>query len=180
MLCSVSAKVARMSKVLQHLVSKQKRRLVVSGFDLDLTYITDQVIAMGLPASGVTGIYRNPQSEVIRFLDSFHGGEYKIYNLCTRPQDQYPPEKFGGAVVRAHAPCGGDGLVARDVACGEGKGARAERELERRGRRGRGASKDPWMTSLASARGMVAEGGADGGCAHCTCWGDSPRSQRGA
>ena len=32
-----------MSKVLQHLVSKQKKRLVVSGFDLDLTYITDQV-----------------------------------------------------------------------------------------------------------------------------------------
>ena len=45
-----------MSKVLQHLVSKQKKRIQISGFDLDLTYITDQIIAMGLSASGVTGI----------------------------------------------------------------------------------------------------------------------------
>ena len=90
-----------MSKVLQHLVSKQKRRININGFDLDLTYITDQIIAMGLPASGVSGIYRNPQSEVIRFLESFHGGGYRLYNLCKRPQDQYDPEKFGGSVVRS-------------------------------------------------------------------------------
>ena len=89
-----------MSKVLQHLVSKNKRRIIINGFDLDLTYITDQIIAMGLPATGVSGIYRNPQGEVIRFLESFHGGAFRIYNLCKRPQDQYDPEKFGGSVVR--------------------------------------------------------------------------------
>mmetsp|Transcript_23000 Transcript_23000/g.52147 ORF Transcript_23000/g.52147 Transcript_23000/m.52147 type:complete len:499 (-) Transcript_23000:745-2241(-) len=87
-----------MSKVLQHLVSKNKRRIIINGFDLDLTYITDQIIAMGLPATGVSGIYRNPQGEVIRFLESFHGGAFRIYNLCKRPQDQYDPEKFGGSV----------------------------------------------------------------------------------
>eukprot|EP00966_Prymnesium_polylepis_P105200 2436205-Prymnesium_polylepis.1 len=59
---------------------------------------------MGLPASGVTGMYRNPQSEVIRFLETFHGGQYKIYNLCTRKQDQYDPDAFGGSVVRAVPP----------------------------------------------------------------------------
>ena len=56
-----------MSKVARRLVSKQKQRLKQDGFDLDLTYITDQVIAMGLPCTGSAAIYRNPQSEVIRF-----------------------------------------------------------------------------------------------------------------
>lgn len=36
-----------MATSLRHLVSKKKRRFVEDGFDLDLTYITDRVIAMG-------------------------------------------------------------------------------------------------------------------------------------
>ena len=67
-------------------------------------YITDQIIAMGLPASGVTGLYRNPQQEVWRFLETFHAGQYKIYNLCTRDQDQYDPAVFNDAVVTAPHP----------------------------------------------------------------------------
>jgi len=39
------------TKVLKHLVSKQKRRLIVDGFDLDLTYVTEQVARC--PASAV-------------------------------------------------------------------------------------------------------------------------------
>ena len=114
------------TKFIKHLVSKQKRRLVVDGFDLDLTYITDQahsacsassqaaqtgctaaatllvraqVIAMGLPSSGLTAMYRNPMTEVCDFLNKYHDGQYKVYNLCTRPQDQYDPSKFGGNVA---------------------------------------------------------------------------------
>ena len=34
-----------MAKILQHLVSKQKKRLNVDGFDLDLSYITEQAHA---------------------------------------------------------------------------------------------------------------------------------------
>ena len=80
-------------------MSKQKKRIQQDGFDLDLTYITEQIIAMGLPCTGVSGIYRNPQGEVIKFLTAYHEGQYKIYNLCARPQDQYDAEKFAGRVA---------------------------------------------------------------------------------
>ena len=55
---------------------------------------------MGLPATGKTALYRNPLSEVVDFLNKYHKDQYKVYNLCTRAQDQYDPEKFGGNVVR--------------------------------------------------------------------------------
>ena len=36
----------------------------------------------------------------MEFLNKYHADNYKVYNLCTRAQDQYDPEKFGGNVVR--------------------------------------------------------------------------------
>ena len=66
----------------RHLVSGSKRRTQVEGFDLDLTYITARIIALGLPASGIEKLYRNPLSEVRAFLDSKHRGKYAMVNLC--------------------------------------------------------------------------------------------------
>jgi phosphatidylinositol-3,4,5-trisphosphate 3-phosphatase/dual-specificity protein phosphatase PTEN len=68
------------------IVSQKKRRFVDAdaGFDLDLTYITPRLIAMGFPSEGMEAAYRNPLSEVQRFFDTRHpGGRVKVYNLCS-------------------------------------------------------------------------------------------------
>ena len=66
----------------QGLVSKKKLRFVKDGFDLDLSYITPQLIAMGWPSTGTEAIYRNPANEVRKFLDLYHPSRAKVYNLC--------------------------------------------------------------------------------------------------
>ena len=59
-----------------------KRRTTTESHDLDLTYITPRVIALGLPASGVEALYRNPLQTVRDFLDSKHANKYAMVNLC--------------------------------------------------------------------------------------------------
>ena len=54
------------------------------GFDLDLTYVTENVIAMSFPSSGSQSMYRNPIGEVARFFKLKHRGKFRIYNLCSK------------------------------------------------------------------------------------------------
>ena len=68
------------------------------GFDLDLSYITERIIAMGFPAAGGEGMYRNPVEEVIDFLHHYHDDHFKLYNLCS--ERKYEPSLFDGRVSR--------------------------------------------------------------------------------
>ncbi|XP_065831429.1 uncharacterized protein [Oscarella lobularis] len=86
------------SKVhLRALVSKDKKRFVSTDFDLDLTYVTNRLIAMGYPSEGAEAIYRNKLSDVQKFLETRHKGHYKIYNLCS--ERAYPASKFYNRVA---------------------------------------------------------------------------------
>ena len=67
----------------RQLISQNKRRYQQDGFDLDLTYVTNRVIATSFPSSGLWAAYRNPIEKVARFLDTKHGDHYRIYNLCS-------------------------------------------------------------------------------------------------
>ncbi|EAL50635.2 phosphatidylinositol-3,4,5-trisphosphate 3-phosphatase, putative [Entamoeba histolytica HM-1:IMSS-B] len=77
-----------MSSFLREAVSKEKKRYQKFGFDLDLSYITPRIITMGFPSEKFEAAYRNPFPDVMNFLDTFHGGHYKVYNFCSeKPYD---------------------------------------------------------------------------------------------
>lgn len=74
------------------LVSKKKMRFQQEGFDLDLSYVTPKLIAMGFPSEGTEGIFRNPMEEVQKFFKLKHQNHFKIYNPCS--ERKYDHDKF--------------------------------------------------------------------------------------
>jgi hypothetical protein len=53
---------------IRKIVSKKKRRFESEGFNLDLSYVTERVIAMGYPASEhIEAMYRNSPEDVRRY-----------------------------------------------------------------------------------------------------------------
>lgn len=68
------------SNFLKRLVSKKKLRFENEYFDLDLSYITRRVIAMGYPSTGCESIYRNSLSEVLNFMGLYHK-DVKVGNI---------------------------------------------------------------------------------------------------
>lgn len=83
---------------LRRLVSQKRRRLVVGGYDLDMSYITNRILAMSFPAERMRAIYRNPMWQVKEVLEMRHSGHYKVYNLCI--EQDYDPSHFNGLVEK--------------------------------------------------------------------------------
>ncbi|KAH3764664.1 phosphatidylinositol-3,4,5-trisphosphate 3-phosphatase [Pelomyxa schiedti] len=84
------------STVLRQIVSSDKVRYADGSYNLDLTYITDRVIAMSFPANGVESTWRNFIDDVASFLKAKHGStHYYIFNLSEK---DYDSAKFGGKV----------------------------------------------------------------------------------
>ena len=76
-------------------VNKDVVRYKADGYNLDITYITDRLLAMSFPASGFEKCYRNNINKVVSFLNDKHPDHYKIYNLSNR---EYNFDKFHGFV----------------------------------------------------------------------------------
>jgi len=86
-----------MANSIKTLVSKKKRRFIEDGYNLDLTYISDRVIAMGYPSENLESMYRNKLEDVRNLLEKKHKDHYKIYNLCS--ERSYDIQKFHNRVA---------------------------------------------------------------------------------
>ena len=110
-----------MTDMIKGKVSKKKRRFINDRFNLDLSYITPNIIAMGFPSTGIEAKYRNNMGDVQRFLRERHDGKFWIWNLCIEKGRGYDPGKFDGCVTRTgfhdHNPCPFDMILpfCRDV-----------------------------------------------------------------
>lgn len=53
----------------------------VGGYDLDMTYITDRILAMSYPAENIQSVFRNPLWQVKYVLDTEHPEHYKVWSV---------------------------------------------------------------------------------------------------
>ncbi|KAF7761729.1 hypothetical protein Agabi119p4_9721 [Agaricus bisporus var. burnettii] len=91
-----------MADFIRRLISGNKSRFKDDelGLELDLVYVTNQIIIMGYPAKGLEGYYRNKRSDAKKFLDHRHGKNYWIFNFCPLGENSYDPQYFEGRVSR--------------------------------------------------------------------------------
>lgn len=81
------------------MVSQDRKRYIADGFNLDLTYITSRLIAMGFPCMGSEGMYRNDMAQVVRFFESKHSLEHvQVFNLVGETGREYDSSHFRGQV----------------------------------------------------------------------------------
>ncbi len=86
-----------MKSLVRKLVAGPKKKTPYNGQELDLTYITDRVIAMAYPASNFfEKTYRNSIDDVANYLNEYHKDNYLIINVSSRSYDY---SKFNNRVV---------------------------------------------------------------------------------
>ncbi|KAK0400220.1 hypothetical protein QR680_003410 [Steinernema hermaphroditum] len=70
-------------KPLRSIVSQNRRRYIddANNLNLDLTYITDRIIAMGYPSHETESLYRNTMLSTVYFLQLFHDEHFMVFNL---------------------------------------------------------------------------------------------------
>jgi phosphatidylinositol-3,4,5-trisphosphate 3-phosphatase/dual-specificity protein phosphatase PTEN len=62
-----------MFNFVRKIVAGPKNRTIDEEYDLDLTYITERLIAMAFPAAGFEKTYRNSINDVCKFFKERHG-----------------------------------------------------------------------------------------------------------
>ncbi|CCM04740.1 uncharacterized protein FIBRA_06929 [Fibroporia radiculosa] len=87
-----------MTDFIRRLVSGDKARFKDGDLDvdLDLVYITDQVVVMGYPAAGLESLYRNRREDARRFLEHRHQKNFWVFNFCPVGENSYPASVFDG------------------------------------------------------------------------------------
>ncbi|CAK0796286.1 unnamed protein product [Prorocentrum cordatum] len=79
---------------LRHQLSGDRLRFIQDGFDLDLQYISPQIIVMADPTVGSDAILHNPLKDVARFLNERHTNRYLLLNVTE--DRRYPLGPFFG------------------------------------------------------------------------------------
>uniref|UniRef100_A0A8C6VR64 Phosphatidylinositol-3,4,5-trisphosphate 3-phosphatase n=1 Tax=Naja naja TaxID=35670 RepID=A0A8C6VR64_NAJNA len=64
-----------------------KVQIMEESYELDLTYVTERIIAVSFPGNCSEEIYLNNFQDVIGMLKSRHGGNYMVLNLSERRYD---------------------------------------------------------------------------------------------
>ncbi|KAH8741883.1 membrane bound phosphatase with 3 transmembrane domains and a dual specificity phosphatase [Cryptosporidium ryanae] len=92
-LVGYAVNIRRLTIILRKQVGQNKRFYTTDEYCLDLVYITDRIIAMGLPALNIEAIYRNPIDEVSAFFSAKYPKKHMIINLCNE-RELYPLDYF--------------------------------------------------------------------------------------